>query len=870
MDEKKYLIWLDLLGFEELANEIGSQKGLGPELVREQFLNVIEERVEAIEAKSLIVGKHRGRDDWVLVADDLDKVFESILGVLDHNTMYEGYERVPLEIAVGTGEFDKWASLEEEKLIVNKATIQFLKSNIVHYYHKWYEAHHSGQRVKSTFTILTESAYQQLDTLDRKMCRRTGYEYHGKPLAFFIADVETIQRRGKMFEFLRRIGHQGSRWYHRIDFVYTPPSEYQEIKKTLEEKRIVFITGTQQYGKTYTAVRLMWEYFCRGYAPKWIEGGEESDRIRARAKLENIGEELESGHIIYFEDPFGKTRYEHRETLERDIGVLLTVAQQADNTYVVITSREEVFKEFEKEKLSEKELRWFENKLNLKKPSYDYEKRKEMIVQWAEAQNCRWLREDALRTLVLTAIEKEGALPTPLSIRNFAVETVSLETENGLTQQILDKSKETEKAFAREIKNMSDDKILFLSFLFISDSFYDSFVEPVYRELVEELKLRQAWDFTHVLEWFKDDKVKTTDYGRLEFSHPSYSQAIRYLLVENGYATEINKRIFGKLLLKLSKKNEAARAVADTLAENWASFPEEVRNELLLKLSERDEVIASVVLAVIGNFPEYPKQAADWLVELSKKNEAAPAVAGALSENWSIFPEDVRNELLLKLSERDIAILDVASIVSQRFDSLRADIRNKLLLRLLKEDRIPKSTVWIAVGNVCELPEEVGYLLNCLAQQQEETVGYPSRGLPRKKQSDFSSVAPGISSIKKSLIGRNVLLSVADKDKQDLIRLAKRIEKLGFNIYATLGTSRFLKERNIGNARIKKIHEGRPNVIDAIKNRKVGLLVNTREEPGSKYNGRDERGVLQLAAQYGIPCIISIEAVRRALGHLLP
>lgn len=50
-------------------------------------------------------------------------------------------------------------------------------------------------------------------------------------------------------------------WYQRIDDLYVAPLEYDEIKDALDKSRIVFITGTKEYGKTYTAIKLLWEYY---------------------------------------------------------------------------------------------------------------------------------------------------------------------------------------------------------------------------------------------------------------------------------------------------------------------------------------------------------------------------------------------------------------------------------------------------------------------------------------------------------------------------------------------------------------------------------------------------------------------------------
>jgi len=601
MNEKRYLIYLDILGFKRLAQIIAERKGIQSRKVREDFLKIIKERVTTIEKKGKIIGKYYGRkDDWLLVTDGLDKVFKNVLEILSHYTMYEGYERIPLEIAVGTAEFDKWASFEEEKLIIEEATIEFLTTYIVNYYRQWYEDHHNRQKVKSTFIVLTESAYQELEPLDRKICTKIEYVHNKKHVEFFLADVDRVQQRGRVFEFLEKIGYAGSKWYDRIEHVYVPPLEYEGIKRTLREKRIVLITGTQEYGKTYTAVRLMWEYYNREYEPRWIKGREGDERIKVRERLENIRAELKPGRIIYFEDPFGKTRYERRESLEREIGILIDTINQVNDAYVLITSREEVFKEFEKEKLCARELKEFEHKLNIKKPSYNYEKRKEILLKWVEEQNPNWFGNEGLRNLVLESMKDKKVLPTPLSIKSFVMATTDIAKGDELEEKIKEKSKETEKAFAKEIKNMTDDKILFLSFLFISSRFQVKFVRAAYQELIGELNLKDAWEFDRVLNWFKDDKIKIfAKY--LEFSHPSYLKSLEHFLVEDGYITQINERIFSQLLLKLSEKDEAAGDVAMAVARNFDRLPEDVRNKLLFKLSEKDEAARDLAWAIEDN-----------------------------------------------------------------------------------------------------------------------------------------------------------------------------------------------------------------------------------------------------------------------------
>ncbi len=108
----------------------------------------------------------------------------------------------------------------------------------------------------------------------------------------------------------------------------------------------------------------------------------------------------------------------------------------------------------------------------------------------------------------------------------------------------------------------------------------------------------------------------------------------------------------------------------------------------------------------------------------------------------------------------------------------------------------------------------------------------------------------------------NALLTVADKDKSDLLPIAKEIHKLGFNIYATEGTSHFLKEHGISNRKIKKLHEGRPNIVDAIKNKDLQLIINTPIGRSSKY---DDSYIRIMAIQHKVPYITSIAAAQASV-----
>ncbi len=346
-------------------------------------------------------------------------------------------------------------------------------------------------------------------------------------------------------EFLEKIGHKNNQIYRQIDSVYVPPAEFDEIKRTLEDERIVFVMGPREFGKTYTAVRLLWEYFKRGYEPHWKCG----------AELINIEKDgLHPRRIIYFEDPFGTTEYQQTERLERQIGIVSALVKQSDEAYVIITSPEEVYKEFEKEQLGP-HLDRVEKRLTLATPSYSAEHRRKILLLWAEKFDCKWLKNSDLRDFVLHSLKDDKKLPTPLSIRNFAISSGDDTTEIQLENEIMLQSKATEEVLANEIKRMPDDMVLFLAFPLLSE-FDVEWVKNMYEDLVKKLDIRypasedHPWSFEQVLDWFKKDKVElfedvyfdfrrenfedlpniiVTKITRIRFSHPSYARALALL-----------------------------------------------------------------------------------------------------------------------------------------------------------------------------------------------------------------------------------------------------------------------------------------------------------------------------------------------------
>ena len=102
-----------------------------------------------------------------------------------------------------------------------------------------------------------------------------------------------------------------------------------------------------------------------------------------------------------------------------------------------------------------------------------------------------------------------------------------------------------------------------------------------------------------------------------------------------------------------------------------------------------------------------------------------------------------------------------------------------------------------------------------------------------------------------------VLISVTDKDKKYILEVTNKLNKLGFKILATKGTKVFLEKKGIECELAIKLHEGRPNIIDDILNRRIEMIINTPIGRKSKY---DDSYIRKAAIQHNIPYITTIAA----------
>ncbi|HPB13921.1 MAG: carbamoyl-phosphate synthase large subunit [Bacteroidales bacterium] len=107
----------------------------------------------------------------------------------------------------------------------------------------------------------------------------------------------------------------------------------------------------------------------------------------------------------------------------------------------------------------------------------------------------------------------------------------------------------------------------------------------------------------------------------------------------------------------------------------------------------------------------------------------------------------------------------------------------------------------------------------------------------------------------------NVLITIADRDKDRILPAARNFRDMGFTIISTGGTRKFLIDNGIPADLILKVHEGRPNIVDAIKNKEIDLVINT---PAGRLSEYDDSYIRKNAIRYKVPYITTTSAALSA------
>jgi carbamoyl-phosphate synthase large subunit len=107
-----------------------------------------------------------------------------------------------------------------------------------------------------------------------------------------------------------------------------------------------------------------------------------------------------------------------------------------------------------------------------------------------------------------------------------------------------------------------------------------------------------------------------------------------------------------------------------------------------------------------------------------------------------------------------------------------------------------------------------------------------------------------------------VFISVRDADKPKAIEMGRELAELGFKIYSSSGTAQSLKDAGVPVTLLLKLGEGRPNIVDLLKNKEVALVINTPAGPTAR---ADEVKIRTTALYAKVPVMTTIAAAQASV-----
>jgi len=244
-----------------------------------------------------------------------------------------------------------------------------------------------------------------------------------------------------------------------------------------------------------------------------------------------------------------------------------------------------------------------------------------------------------------------------------------------------------------------------------------------------------------------------------------------------------------------------------------------------------------------------PRRHIDTIEEYTKKIALEMGVVGLMNIQYAIADDTVYILEANPRASRTVPLVSKVCNIPMARIATRVMLGGKLSEMNLKRRPLPHFGVKEAVFPFYMFPE-VDPVLGPEMRSTGEVLGMADTyGLAFfRAQEAASSTLPHEGT---------VLLTVSEHDRHGALEVARRFIELGFRIRATEGTRAFLAEHGLDAELILKVHEGRPNIADAIRNREINLVVNT---PAGRLSIHDDSYIRKAAIQYKVPYITTTAA----------
>jgi carbamoyl-phosphate synthase large subunit len=289
--------------------------------------------------------------------------------------------------------------------------------------------------------------------------------------------------------------------------------------------------------------------------------------------------------------------------------------------------------------------------------------------------------------------------------------------------------------------------------------------------------------------------------------------------------------------------SNAIECEADALADGTSAFVPAVMEHIeLAGIHSGDSACVIPPISI-------PQKHLDTIYEYTRKIATELNVVGLMNMQYAIAEDKVYVLEANPRASRTVPLVSKVCGIQMANLATKLALGKKISDMKLKPKKFPHFGVKESVFPFNMFPE-VDPLLGPEMRSTGEVLGMAeSFGLAFYKAEDAA---------KQTLPTKGtVLITVNDADKKAVVDVAKKFSKLGFKVVSTSGTCKLLRDNGVKAEAIFKMQEGRPNIIDAITNGEIQLVINT---PAGKTSQYDDSYIRKSAIKYKIPYITTIAA----------
>jgi carbamoyl-phosphate synthase large subunit len=289
--------------------------------------------------------------------------------------------------------------------------------------------------------------------------------------------------------------------------------------------------------------------------------------------------------------------------------------------------------------------------------------------------------------------------------------------------------------------------------------------------------------------------------------------------------------------------DNAIEAEADAIADGADAFVPAVMEHIELAGIHSGD--SACVIPPVSIAPKH----IETINEYTRKIAIALNVVGLMNIQYAIFENTVYVLEANPRASRTVPLVSKVCNISMARLAMKVMLGQRIADLELKRRFIPHFGIKEAVFPFNMFPE-VDPILGPEMRSTGEVLGL-SHSYGRsffKAQEATQSPLP---------LEGSVLFTIADRDKSAALEAVRLFKELGFDIMTTEGTHYFLEERGIENTPLRKLGYGRPDLVDAIKNGAVSLLVNT---PSGRKSSQDSSRIRKAAIKYKVPYITTTAA----------